>query len=85
MQKSPFPVNVSSTFTTFNSKVEKVISFGLKAEQVKLEVLTCFHCLKEKFPEQHVDSWVVSFTAMCIFVDHSNSVIFDGTVSNIHA
>jgi len=44
-----------------------------------------FHCLKEKFPEQHVDSWAVSFTAMCIFDDHSNSAIFDGTVSNIHA
>jgi hypothetical protein len=42
MQKSPSPVNVSSTFTTFSSGVGMVISFGLKAEQVKLKLLHVF-------------------------------------------
>jgi len=42
MQKSPSPVNVSSTFTTFNIEVEIVISFGLEAEQVILKVLYVF-------------------------------------------
>jgi hypothetical protein len=42
MQKSPFPVNVSSAFATLNSEVGIVISFGLKAQQVKLKVLHIF-------------------------------------------
>jgi len=42
MQKSPSPVNVSSAFTTFNTEVGVVTSFGLKAQQVMLKMLYVF-------------------------------------------
>ena len=79
------------TYFAFQSGVitllthKSITQFTFHISAICTESVICFHCLKEKFPEQHVDSWAVSFTAMCIFDDHSNSAIFDGTVSNIHA
>ena len=49
MQKSPFPVNVSSAFATLDSEVGIVISFGLKAQQVKLKVLHIFIAWRRSF------------------------------------